>query len=107
MRTPEHRLPDKRLAKPERREHPLPEPGLRQRDPLRTGSPAAAARARGSAWKLAGTYLIVLSLVGLLALFVWGWYRGQRAIPEVVFGGLLGLIGTLLGYVWRRDPQRE
>lgn len=50
--------------------------------------------------KLTGTYLLVAALIALLALFVWGWYHAGRDIPTLLFNGLLGLIGTILGYVW-------
>lgn len=56
--------------------------------------------------KLLGTYLVVLALLLLLGVFVWGWYSG-KVIPELVFSGLLGLIGTLVGYVWLRGKERE
>lgn len=57
--------------------------------------------------KLAGTYLVAMALVALLGVFVWGWYRTGRPIPEVVFTGLLGLVGTLVGYAWLRDRDRD
>ncbi len=57
--------------------------------------------------KLVGTYVVALALISLLALFVWGWYTGDKIIPEAVFGGLLGLVGTVVGYVWLRDKQRQ
>lgn len=57
--------------------------------------------------KLAGTYVVALALVGLLALFVWGWLTEGRAIPEAVFAGLLGLVATVTGYVWLRDRRER
>lgn len=56
--------------------------------------------------KLFGTYLVALALVALMALFVWGWFSGDKSIPEAVFAGLLGLVATVVGYVWLRDRQR-
>lgn len=53
------------------------------------------------------TFVVSVALVALLALFVWGWYVGDKVIPEVVFGGLLGLIGTVVGYMWLKDRQRQ
>jgi NhaP-type Na+/H+ or K+/H+ antiporter len=50
-----------------------------------------------------GTYTVVAALIVLLAAFVYGWLTEGRRIPEVVFSGLLGLIGTLVGYVWHRS----
>lgn len=50
--------------------------------------------------RLLGTYIITLTLIALLGLFVWGWYSNERAIPDFVFSGLLGLIGTIVGYIW-------
>ena len=57
--------------------------------------------------KLFGTFFITLLLISLLGLFVWGWYSSEKVIPEFVFSGLLGLVGTLIGYVWLRDRHRE
>ena len=54
-----------------------------------------------------GTYFITLLLISLLGLFVWGWYSSEKVIPEFVFSGLLGLVGTLVGYVWLRDRRKE
>jgi drug/metabolite transporter (DMT)-like permease len=56
--------------------------------------------------KLGGTYLLSIMLIFLLATFVWGWYEGERTIPEVIFAGLLGLIGTLVGYIWMKDKPK-
>ena len=55
--------------------------------------------------KLAGTYLTTTLVIGLLALLVWGWYAKDKPIPEVVFGSLVGLVGTLVGYVWLRGKE--
>ncbi len=57
--------------------------------------------------KLFGTYLVAVALIGLLALFVWGWFANDKIIPEAVFGGLLGLVATVVGYVWLRDKQKQ
>lgn len=57
--------------------------------------------------RLFGTYLLAAALIFLLGVFVWGWYSGDKAIPEIVFSGLLGLVGTLVGYAWLRDRRRE
>lgn len=57
--------------------------------------------------KLSGTYLLSLLLIALLGVFVWGWYAADKDIPEIIFAGLLGLIGTLVGYVWTKDQSRE
>lgn len=56
--------------------------------------------------KLGGTYLLSIMLIILLATFVWGWYEGERTIPEAIFAGLLGLIGTLVGYIWIKDKPK-
>lgn len=53
--------------------------------------------------KLVGTFVMSVLLISLLGVFVWGWFSAERTIPEAVFGGLLGLVGTVLGYVWLRD----
>lgn len=52
------------------------------------------------------TFVVAVALVALLSLFVWGWFVSDKVIPEVVFGGLLGLVGTVVGYMWLRDRQR-
>ena len=52
------------------------------------------------------TFVVAVALVALLSLFVWGWFVNDKVIPEVVFGGLLGLVGTVVGYMWLRDRQR-
>ena len=57
--------------------------------------------------RLFGTYIVAVALIGLLALFVWGWLTSDKIIPEAVFGGLLGLVGTVVGYVWLRDQQKQ
>ncbi len=56
--------------------------------------------------KVGGTYLLIVLLFILLSLFVWGWYEGERDIPELVFAALSGLIGTLVGYLWMKDKKR-
>jgi hypothetical protein len=45
--------------------------------------------------------------MGLVALFVWGWYEQGKIIPEVIFGGLLTLVASLVGYMWLRTPKEE
>ena len=57
--------------------------------------------------KLLGTFVVAVALIGLLGLFVWGWFSADKPIPEAVFGGLLGLVGTVVGYVWLKDKQQS
>ncbi|MGL4612219.1 MAG: hypothetical protein ACRCYY_21490 [Trueperaceae bacterium] len=52
------------------------------------------------------TFVVTLLMTGLMAVFVWGWYQG-RMIPEVIFGALLTLVGSLVGYMWLRPQEKQ
>jgi membrane associated rhomboid family serine protease len=56
--------------------------------------------------RLFGTFMVVILLIGLLTLFVWGWFAQDKPIPEAVFAALLGVIATVTGYVWIRDRHK-
>jgi uncharacterized membrane protein len=56
--------------------------------------------------RLLATLTVTLIITAFVAVFVWGWYEG-RVIPEMVFGALLTLVASLVGYMWLRTPERE
>jgi uncharacterized membrane protein len=58
------------------------------------------------AMRLFVTFLVTLIVTMFVAVFVWGWYEG-RVIPEMVFGALLTLVASLVGYMWLRTPEKE
>jgi uncharacterized membrane protein len=55
--------------------------------------------------RLVATLLVTLIVTAFVAVFVWGWYEG-RVIPEMVFGALLTLVASLVGYMWLRTPEK-
>jgi hypothetical protein len=55
--------------------------------------------------RIFATMLVTLIVTGFVAVFVWGWYQG-RIIPEMIFGGLLTLVASLVGYMWLRDDRK-
>jgi uncharacterized membrane protein len=55
--------------------------------------------------RLFATVLITLIITAFVALFVWAWYTQNRIIPEVVFGGLLTLVASLVSFMWLRSPK--
>ena len=57
--------------------------------------------------RIFATLIVTLIVMGLVALFVWGWYEQGKIIPEVIFGGLLTLVASLVGYMWLRTPKEE
>jgi uncharacterized membrane protein len=60
-----------------------------------------------AAMRIFATLIVTLIVMGLVALFVWGWYEQGKIIPEVIFGGLLTLVASLVGYMWLRTPKEE
>lgn len=56
--------------------------------------------------RLAGTYAVVAAVLVMAGALVYAYVTSSRDIPEVIFGALLALVGTLVGYIWHRtgDP---
>ncbi len=57
--------------------------------------------------RLVATLLITLIITAFVAVFVWGWYTQGKIIPEVVFGGLLTLVASLVSFMWLRNPKER
>ena len=57
--------------------------------------------------RLFATVLITLIITAFVALFVWAWYTQGRMIPEVIFGGLLTLVASLVSFMWLRNPREK
>jgi uncharacterized membrane protein len=57
--------------------------------------------------RLFATVLITLIITAFVALFVWGWYAQGKIIPEVIFGGLLTLVASLVSFMWLRNPREH
>jgi uncharacterized membrane protein len=57
--------------------------------------------------RLFATVLITLIITAFVALFVWGWYAQGKIIPEVIFGGLLTLVASLVSFMWLRNPKER
>jgi uncharacterized membrane protein len=60
-----------------------------------------------AAMRLFATLIITLIVVALVAIFVWGWYEQGKIIPEVIFGGLLTLVASLVSFMWLRNPSAK
>jgi uncharacterized membrane protein len=55
--------------------------------------------------RLFATVLVTLIITTFVAVFVWGWYEQGKIIPEVIFGGLLTLVASLVSFMWLRNPR--
>ncbi len=57
--------------------------------------------------RLIATLFVTLIITAFAALFVWAWYSQGRIIPEVIFGGLLTLVASLISFMWLRNPKEN